>query len=53
MSGNPSVSLMDIVFKRRPSPSQVEVRVAGITRVPVVMNYVQGGAVKPIATAER
>ncbi|MDO6415114.1 DUF2141 domain-containing protein [Sphingomonas sp. BIUV-7] len=53
-SGNPSVSLMDIIFKRRPSPVQVEVKVAsGVTRVPIVLNYVQGGSVKPIASAER
>jgi uncharacterized protein (DUF2141 family) len=53
-SGNPSVSLLDVVFKRRPSPVQVEVKVAnGVTRVPIVLNYVQGGSVKPIATAER
>jgi uncharacterized protein (DUF2141 family) len=52
-SGNPSVSLMDVVFKRRPSPVQVEVKVAGVTRVPIVLNYIQGGSVKPIASAER
>jgi uncharacterized protein (DUF2141 family) len=52
-SGNPSVSLMDVVFKRRPSPAEVEVKVAGVTRVPIVLNYIQGGSVKPIASAER
>lgn len=52
-SGNPNISLMDVVFKRRPSPAQVEVKVAGVTKVPVVMNYIQGGSVKPIASAER
>ncbi|QJU59147.1 DUF2141 domain-containing protein [Sphingomonas sp. AP4-R1] len=52
-SGNPNVSLMDVVFKRRPSPAQVEVKVAGVTKVPVILNYIQGGAVKPVASAER
>lgn len=52
-SGNPSISLMDVVFKRRPSPVQVEVKVEGVTRVPIVLNYIQGGSVKPIASAER
>ena len=52
-SGNPSVSLMDVAFKRRPSPERVEVKVAGVTRVPIVLNYVQGMTVKPIASAER
>jgi uncharacterized protein (DUF2141 family) len=53
-SGNPEVSLMDVIFKRRPSPAQVEVKVTGgVTRVPVVLNYIQGGSVKPIASAER
>lgn len=52
-SGNPSVSLMDVAFKRRPSPAQVEVKVTGVTRVPIVLNYVQGMTVKPIASAER
>lgn len=53
-SGNPEFSLMDVLFKRRPSPVQVEVKVAqGVTRVPIVLNYVQGGSVRPIASAER
>jgi len=51
-SGNPSVSLMDAVFKRRPSPAQVAVQVHGRTNVSVVMNYVQGGSVRPLASAE-
>ena len=52
MSGNPSLSLMDILFKRRPSPVQVQVRVeGGITPVAVVMNYVQGGRFAPLPGA--
>ena len=53
MSGNPPVSLLDVMFRRRPSPAQVAVRVAGLTPVPVVLNYVQGGSVRPIAAAVR
>jgi len=51
-SGNPNVSLMDAVFKRKPSPGQVAVQVRGRTVVQVVMNYVQGGSVRPLASAE-
>ena len=53
MSGNPNLSLMDIVFKRRPSPGQVAVRVQGLAVVPVTMNYVRGTSVGPVASAER
>lgn len=52
-SGNPNVSMMDVLFKRRPSPEQVAVRVAGVTPVPVILNYVQGSSVRPLAAAER
>lgn len=52
MSGNPDISLMDVVFKRRPSPVQVQVRVENkVTLVPIVMNYVRGGGFGPIASA--
>ncbi|WP_294392816.1 DUF2141 domain-containing protein [uncultured Sphingomonas sp.] len=47
-SGNPNVSLLDVVFKRKPSPSQVQVRVSGVTVVPVTLNYLQGASVGPI-----
>lgn len=53
MSGNPNISLMDVLFKRKPSPAQVAVPVTGRTIVSVVMNYMQGGSVRPIATAEK
>ena len=53
MSGNPNLSLMDVVFKRRPSPVQVQVKVDGLTVVSVVMNYVRGTGVGPISSAER
>lgn len=47
-SGNPNLSLLDIVFKRKPSPVQVEVHVAGLTTVPVRLNYVHGTSVGPV-----
>lgn len=47
-SGNPNISLFDAMFKRKPSPSQVQVRVNGLTSVPVTMNYVHGTSVGPV-----
>ena len=51
MSGNPNVSLMDVLFRRKPSPDQVKVEVRGIAVVPVVLNYVQGANVGPLPRA--
>ena len=51
-SGNPSISLFDAMFKRKPSPVQVQVRVTGLTNVPVVLNYVRGASVGPIGGAQ-
>lgn len=53
VSGNPKVSLMDVVLKRRPSPAETAVEVRGVRVVPVVMNYVHGASVGPIAGTER
>ncbi|WP_254601857.1 DUF2141 domain-containing protein [Sphingomonas bacterium] len=50
-SGNPNMSLMDALFRRKPPASEVQVRVSGIARVSVTMNYVQDGQLKPIALA--
>lgn len=48
-SGNPKVSLFDMLFKRKPPAAQVAVRVGNsVTVVPIVVNYVQGGAIKPV-----
>lgn len=47
-SGNPDLSLMDVIFKRKPSPAQVQVHVTGVTVVPVTLNYVRGTRVEPI-----
>lgn len=50
MSGNPHLSLIDLMFKRKPSPDQVAVEVArGVRVVPVVLNYLQGGSFRPVA----
>ena len=48
-SGNPNMSLMDAMFKRKPPASEVQVKVNGIAHVSVTMNYVDGGQLKPIA----
>ena len=52
LSGNPKVSLFDIALKRRPSPAKIAIAVGNEVRtVSIVMNYVQGGAFKPISLA--
>lgn len=39
-SGNPQLSLLDVIFKRRPPASQVQVRVGqGVTVVPIAVRY--------------
>jgi uncharacterized protein (DUF2141 family) len=49
-SGNPKLSLLDVVMKRKPKLETVTFHVNGSTRVvPVVLNYLQGGSVRPIA----
>lgn len=48
-SGNPNMSLMDAMFKRKPPAGEVQVRVNGVARVSVTMNYVKDGQLKPIA----
>jgi uncharacterized protein (DUF2141 family) len=53
-SGNPQVSLFDILFKRRPPANKVEVSVGnGVVVVPIVINYIQGGSLKPINASAR
>jgi uncharacterized protein (DUF2141 family) len=51
-SGNPSISLFDAMFKRKPSPVQVQVRVNGLTNVPVTLNYVRGTSVGPVGAGQ-
>ena len=50
-SGNPNYSLFDAMFRRKPSPVQVQVHVAGLTPVRVVLNYVHGASLGPIRGA--
>lgn len=53
-SGNPEVSFLDVVLKHRPPASEVEVSVGnGVTVVPVIVRYLQGGSLKPITEASR
>lgn len=54
MSGNPRMSVWDLITKNKPDPAEVQVQVGpGVTPVRVVMNYVQGGSFKPLASARR
>jgi uncharacterized protein (DUF2141 family) len=49
-SGNPHVSLMDVVFERKPSLEKVSFVVDGATRVvPVTLKYLQGGSLRPVS----
>ena len=49
-SGNPDVSMLDLVLKRKPSLSEVSFHVNGSTRVvPVVLSYLQGGSFRPVS----
>jgi uncharacterized protein (DUF2141 family) len=50
MSGNPRVSLIDLMLKHRPDPAEVAIEVGhGVTVVPITLNYVQGGAFRPVS----
>ena len=50
MSGNPHLSLFDLMFKRKPSADQVAVQVThGVRVVPVTLNYLDGGSFRPVA----
>ena len=50
-SGNPSVSLIDLAFKRKPAMAKVAFSVDGSTRVvPVTLKYLQGGAFRPVSS---
>ena len=49
MSGNPHVSVVDLLLKRKPDPAAVSVRVGnGPASVPVTLNYIQGTAFRPV-----
>lgn len=53
MSGNPRLSMFDVMFKRKPDPRKVQVTVHGVVPVSIVLNYVQGGSFGPISMAAR
>ena len=53
MSGNPKLSLLDVMFKRKPDPRIVQVTVKGIVQVPITLNYVKGSSFGPLAMASR
>lgn len=49
-SGNPKVSLFDVILKRKPNLNTVSFEVNGTTRtVPITLMYLQGGSVRPVA----
>ena len=48
-SGNPHVTLFDVLLGRKPSAETVRVYVgSGVTTVPVTMMYLRGGAFRPV-----
>ena len=53
MSGNPKMSFMDVVSRRKPDPKTVQVLVKGVTTVQITMNYMQGFSFRPLAMAAR
>ena len=47
-SGNPRMSMLDVVFQRKPKLDKVSFVVNGATRVvPVTLLYLQGGSLRP------
>jgi len=52
-SGNPAIELMDVIFKRKPDPAEVQIRVGnGPTIVPIQLKYLQGGSFRPAQSAD-
>jgi uncharacterized protein (DUF2141 family) len=51
-SGNPRVSLLDMLLSRKPDTRSVQFSVGtGNTVVPVTLMYLQGGSVRPVSGA--
>lgn len=49
VSGNPDISLIDVIFGRKPPAEKVSFKVGeGVTAVTVVVKYKSGGSFKPI-----
>jgi len=52
LSGNPHLSLFDLLFKRKPPVEQVAVAVGhGVRVVPITLNYLSGGSFEPVSAA--
>lgn len=48
-SGNPNISLWDVVFGRKPSAETTSVQVGqGVTTINIVVKYASGGSIKPV-----
>lgn len=48
VSGNPEVSLLDVMLKKRPPARKVQVNVSGsATAVAIIVKYLSGGKLKP------
>jgi uncharacterized protein (DUF2141 family) len=48
ISGNPEVSLLDVLFKKRPPARKVQITVNGsATSVSIIVKYLSGGKLKP------
>lgn len=48
VSGNPEVSLLDVMLKKRPPARKVQVNVSGsATAVSIIVKYLSGGKLKP------
>jgi uncharacterized protein (DUF2141 family) len=48
VSGNPEVSLLDIMLKKKPPARKVQVNVSGsATSVSIIVKYLSGGKLKP------
>jgi uncharacterized protein (DUF2141 family) len=53
-SGNPKISLFDVIFGRKPPASKVAFNVGpGVTPITIVVNYASGGGMKPVETTSR
>lgn len=49
-SGNPSVSLVDVAFKRKPPLNKVSFQIDRSTKlVPVTLKYLQGGSIRAVS----
>lgn len=50
-SGNPQVSLFDVLFKRKPAADKVAVQVGdGVSTITVTLKYLSGGSLRPVQT---